>query len=496
MKTLHMKILIVLPILLLHLALTAQHSAEVSEAELAMHLRYLSSDELEGRKTGEQGNLVAARYIAEMYRLAGLKSFDEEGTYYQNIAFEKSVPAYEGAVKIDSLELSHGTDALILRGGNVTDGELIFANYAWQDDDHDDFTDLDVEGKYVLALLGSPAGEKVQEAFGLVREKRKILHDLGAKGLIEIYRGEYPWNYLRGFLNSEQLVVKEDGEQDDPDFSYIMLGPEIDFNVDDFPIGKTMDLDVMEKGLSRSTILSPNVIGYLEGTDSTLKDQYIVVSGHFDHVGVGVKPGLTDSIHNGARDNALGISAVLMTAFELAANPPKRSIIFAAFTGEEIGLLGSEYFIDHSPVPLNEIIFNLNCDGAGYHDTTIVSVMGLNRVGAAEEMTKAAAKYDLGIFADPAPEQNLFDRSDNVNFAAVGIPAPTFTPGIKEFNQEISKYYHQPNDEFESLNMNYVYRFSRAFRTAAELIANKEEQPRWSEGDKYEEAFKKLYGEP
>ena len=466
----------------------------VTQAELAMHLRYLSSDELEGRKTGEQGNLVAARYIAELYRLAGLKSFDEEGTYFQNIDFEKSSPASEGSVMIDSLDLEHGTDALILRGGNVVDGELVFANFAWQDDEHDDFKDLDVEGKYVLALLGTPEGEGVQEAFAKVRQKRKILHDLGAKGLVEIYKGEYPWNYLRGFLNSEQLIVREDGEQDDPNFSYVMLGPEIDFNAEDFPMGKTMRMSIHEEGLQRNVVQSPNIIGYIEGSDSTLREEYVVVSAHFDHVGIGSKPGTTDSIHNGARDNAIGTSALLMTAFELAAHSPKRSVIFAAFTAEEIGLLGSEYFIDHAPVPLKQIIFNLNCDGGGYHDTTIVSVMGLNRVGAEVEMTQAAAEYDLGIFADPAPEQNLFDRSDNVNFAAVGIPAPTFSPGIKEFNQEILKYYHQPIDEFESLDMNYVYRFCQAFRLAAELIANKDERPRWSEGDKYEEAFKKLYG--
>ena len=478
---------------LFEVCVAAQDSTEVTQAELAMHVRYLSSDELEGRKTGEQGNLVAARYIAEMYRLAGLKSFDTEDSYYQKIAFEKSTPASEGMVQIDDLQLIHGEDALVLRGGNVIDGELVFANYAWQDEEHDDFTDLDVEGKYVLALLGTPETNKVSAAISKVREKRKILHDLGAKGLIEIYKGEYPWNYLRGFLNSEQLILQEEGEQGDPNFSYAMLGPEIDFNTEEFPIGKTMSLQIQEKGLKRSITYSPNVLGYIEGSDSTLRDQYVVVSAHYDHVGISSKPGMTDSIHNGARDNAIGTSALLMTAFELAAHPPKRSVIFAAFTAEEIGLLGSEYYVDHPPVPLRQTIFNLNCDGGGYHDTTIVSVLGLNRVGAAEEMTEAAASYSLGIFADPAPEQNLFDRSDNVNFASAGIPAPTFMPGMKEFNQEILKYYHQPIDEFESLNMNYVYRFCRAFRTAAELIANKAEQPRWSEGDKYEEAFKELF---
>lgn len=465
------------------------------DPQTEMHLRFLASNELEGRKTGTQGNMVAARYIAEYFRLHGVTPLGEAGSFYQNIAFERSVPPSQGMVTIDSITLEHGSDAVILRGSEVIDGELVYAKYAWQDDSYDDFSDIDVEGKYVLALLGTPAGESVQEAFGLVRQKRSLLKEKGAKGLIEIYKGQYPWNYLVGFLNSEQTILKSPGEQDDPSFSYAMLGPEIGFNAEEFPVGRTMSVTIQEEGLVRSTVLSPNVVGWIEGSDPDLRDEYILLSAHYDHVGIGNANAQGDSINNGARDNAIGVSAVLEAAADLSANPPRRSVILAAFTGEEIGLLGSEYYAEFPPVPLDKTVFNLNCDGAGYHDTTIVAVMGLNRVGAAEEMTQAASTFGLGIFADPAPEQNLFDRSDNVNFAREGIPAPTFTPGIREFNADVQKYYHQPNDEVNSLNLSYVDRFVKAFGLAARLIADKDERPRWSVGDKYEAAFKALYGE-
>jgi Zn-dependent M28 family amino/carboxypeptidase len=166
-----------------------------------------------------------------------------------------------------------------------------------------------------------------------------------------------------------------------------------------------------------------------------------------------------------------------------------------ALTGEEVGLLGSSYYAEHPLVPLKQTIFNLNTDGAGYNDTTIISVIGLERTGAKAEIEAAATAFGLGVFAEPAPEQGLFDRSDNVNFAAKGIPAPTFTPGFKSFDEAIGKYYHQAIDNPESLDFAYVHRFCQAYAHAARLIANRLTRPQWSAGDKYESAGKALYGQ-
>ena len=248
-------------------------------------------------------------------------------------------------------------------------------------------------------------------------------------------------------------------------------------------------------GLEKRAVSAKNVIGMIEGSDPEKRDDFILLSAHYDHVGTGRRGANPDTIFNGARDNGLGTVALLAAAKALTENPPKRSVILAAWTAEEKGLLGSRYFIDNAPIPLNRIKFNLNSDGAGYDDTTAVSVLGLHRVGAEEEMVQACEKFGLKVIADPAPEQNLFDRSDNVNFAAVGIPAPTFSPGTTGFTTEITKYYHQPNDHFESVSISYVDKFWKAFTLSAYMIGNKADDPMWVEGDKYEEAGKKLYQE-
>ena len=252
-------------------------------------------------------------------------------------------------------------------------------------------------------------------------------------------------------------------------------------------------------GRPRTPAPSANVAGIIEGTDPRLKDEYVVLSAHFDHIGIGKQGGSpyqpADSIFNGARDNAFGTVSIMMAAKALMQERPKRSVLVLALTGEEVGLLGSNYYAEHPLVPLKQTIFDLNTDGAGYNDTTLISVIGLERTGAKAEIETAAKAAGLGVFAEPAPEQGLFDRSDNVSFAAKGVPAPTFSPGFKTFDEAIGKYYHQAIDNPESLDFNYVYRFCQAYAHAARLIANRPTRPQWSAGDKYEAAGKALYGQ-
>jgi Zn-dependent M28 family amino/carboxypeptidase len=251
-------------------------------------------------------------------------------------------------------------------------------------------------------------------------------------------------------------------------------------------------------GRKSQIVNSYNVAGFIPGTDPTLKSEYILLSAHYDHVGVGKQGGQVftpeDSIFNGARDNAFGTVALLTAAEALAKNPPKRSVLIVALTAEEVGLLGSRYYAAHPLLPMNKCILNLNSDGAGYNDTTIVSVIGLDRTGVRTEIETASKAFGLGVFADPSPEQGLFDRSDNVSFAKEGIPAPTFTPGFKEFNGDIMKNYHQVSDNPETVDFNYLLKFCQAYTYTARLIADRKTAPQWVAGDKYEAAAKKLYG--
>jgi Zn-dependent M28 family amino/carboxypeptidase len=212
-------------------------------------------------------------------------------------------------------------------------------------------------------------------------------------------------------------------------------------------------------------------------------------------VGVGTPDAQGDSIYNGARDNAVGTVAVMNAAKYFAKNPPKRSILIALWTAEEKGLLGSAYFANNPLIPLNQIIFNLNIDNGGYNDTSIITVIGLGRTSADFLIEEAVGEFGVKAVADPSPEQGLYDRSDNVNFARKGIPAPTFSLGFTAFDDEINKYYHKAGDHVSSFDLNYAQTYWKSYILAAQKIANWDQKPTWKVGDKYEEVSKKLYGQ-
>lgn len=242
-----------------------------------------------------------------------------------------------------------------------------------------------------------------------------------------------------------------------------------------------------------SVVKSKNVIGVVEGSDPDLRDEYVLLTAHYDHVGVGPATAEGDSIYNGARDNAVGVATVMASGKYFAEHPPKRSVMLAFWTAEELGLIGSGYFAENPPIPLDQIVYNLNIDGAGYNDTTLVTVVGLERTSAESIFRSSTQEFGLDVNSSPVPELGLFNRSDNVHFARKGIPAPTFSLGFTSFNEELQYYYHQPTDESNTLNFDYVTRYSRAYILSAERIANKTDAPFWTPGDEYEEAGLQLY---
>ncbi|MDH3648284.1 MAG: M28 family peptidase [Saprospiraceae bacterium] len=478
----------------------AQSEFGYDMSDVRMHLQFLSSDELQGRKTGELGNHVAARYISEQFRRIGLATASGMEDYFQKISFEKIKPPKGGSFIAEFGSYNVGQDFLVLDGTEKESSvDIIFANYAWPGDPKVDLDEIDVAGKWVLAHIGTPDNQDVQASLtDYSHQKREALKEAGAKGLIEIYQGRIPWQLLKRFLNREQIQVAFN-DDDDSDFLYALVDGTSHEELRTLEQGPSSGAALSHDGRGVENIQSSNIIGLLPGTDPILKNEYIVLSAHYDHVGAGVQENnpktLQDSIFNGARDNAFGVTALLTTAQSLAMEPLRRSVIFIAFTAEEDGLLGSEYYVQNPVIPLDKTIFNLNTDGAGYSDTSIISVFGLQRLGIEEHITKACASVGLGVFGDPAPEQNLFDRSDNVSFAKVGIPAPTISPGFKEFDQVIMEHYHQPSDEAASLDFDYLLRFCQAYSLIARSIGDRSRRPRWTEGDKYEEAFNSLYGD-
>ncbi|GAB5535424.1 MAG: hypothetical protein Rubg2KO_16730 [Rubricoccaceae bacterium] len=249
--------------------------------------------------------------------------------------------------------------------------------------------------------------------------------------------------------------------------------------------------------LRDSSLTSRNVVGWIPGSDPELADEVVMLLAHYDHVGMGgSRVAEADSIFNGARDNGMGTVAVIAAARALAADPPRRPVLLFTPTAEEQGLIGSRYFAENPLVPLRDIVFALNVDTGGYSDTTIVTVVGLNRTTAQSLIEAGAAAAGLEAVLDPSPEQNLFDRSDNVAFARKGIPAPTFSPGFRAFSDPgVANYYHQVTDEVDDLDMAYLARFVTGYVEAARRIADAPERPRWVPGDSYEDEADKLYSE-
>jgi len=465
---------------------------KVNEKVIYTDMMYLASDELKGRKTGEPGNELAAKYIAEEFKKAGVKIVPGMKSYDQNLPFIKFSAAPSGTVELLEKAFTIKDQLLVLDGSPVAkqSGEAIYINYALEED----YNGIDVKGKYVLAQSGLPTVAPPLEIFQSMSRKRKIAKEKGALGLIEIYTLPYAFTAIKNYFSQERLELSESSLEEVSLFhAYLQLPANI--NKPTWEKGQSYPIKVLSPGLINKPINTVNVIGYIPGKKKELADQFILLSAHFDHVGVRAGAVVdNDTIWNGARDNAWGTVGILAAARFLAKYPPDRSVLLAAVNGEEMGLLGSKYLADHPVIPWNKVIFNLNSDGAGYADTTLVSVIGLNRTGAAEEMNVACKAFGLATVADPAPEQGLFDRSDNVNFAKIGIPAPTFAAGFRAFDASVSKYYHQSIDNPTNISYGYLYRFTKSFLYSAYLIANKAKLPRWTEGDKYEPASKKLYG--
>ncbi|MEO6281904.1 MAG: M28 family peptidase [Dyadobacter sp.] len=474
---------------------------QIKKSETEAHMRFLAADELLGRRTGEQGNFVAARYIAEQFRKLGVVPVPgaAAGTssYFQNVPFEKM--GYNGAGQITAdAEIMKSGEAWILMNGDAVDlkAPIVYASFGLENasKNWDDYKGLDVKDKIVLVESGTPDTQTPSEIIATSIEKRKIAMNKGAIAVIELFNAPIPWNIVSRNFAGEKISLAESNKTKSIPHAWVN-GKEAKYAR---ALRAVKEVEFKTAGRKSQLVNSYNVAGYIQGTDPKLKEEYVLLTAHYDHVGVGKQGGQAftpeDSIFNGARDNAFGTVALLTAAEALSKNPPKRSILIVALTGEEVGLLGSKYYAAHPLLPLNKCIFNINSDGAGYNDTTIVSVMGLERTGARVEIEAASKAFGLGVFADPSPEQGLFDRSDNVSFAKEGIPAPTFTPGFKEFTGDIMKYYHQVSDNPETIDFNYLLKFSQAYTYATRLIADRKVAPQWSAGDKYEPAAKKLYG--
>jgi hypothetical protein len=462
--------------------------ATISKNDIEAHIYFLASDELKGRATGSPEIDIAASYLANHLRRFGVKPAGDDGSYYQQVKLEKVSPPESIEMTMKNLNLS---EFINLKVSNMEfEGDAIFLGYGTEDD----FSSNDVKGKLVLVLAGQEGETEMMQSYRAGRKKRDLANSGGAVALVEIVNlSDSEKGRMAHHFNEPRVTLGAKDEE--PEFVHLWGIPQADADLSKLKKGAEKTAVLSIRGISTENMGGKNVLGYLEGSDPELKDEFVIYSAHYDHVGVGKPNAEMDSIYNGARDNAVGTVTVMNAAENIGKYPTKRSSLFIFFTGEEKGLLGSEYFVENPTIALDKVVYCFNSDNGGYNDTSKTTIIGLHRTTASQHFIDAAKEFGLTAIDDPAPEQGLFDRSDNVHFAKKGVPAPTYCMGFNAFDEEITKYYHQVTDNPNTLDYDYLYKFFQSYVLSARLIANDPERPFWTEGDKYYEAGKKLYAQ-
>lgn len=524
----------------------AQAIATVTGAEVRAHMEVLAADAMQGREAGTEHYQTAADYVADQYQRVGLKPMGDRGG--QKRSFFQSVQFVETRLVPESARLAFQKDGVthplvfredfIRRGGygdaneSVT-AELVFVGHGIVAPDigHDDYADISVEGKIVVVLSGAPPGFDIDRRafYSSGRGKATKAVEQGAVGMISLRtpvdQKRRPWaRYLPGIGSAGMRWVGADGK---PHQGFVELtgsailsetGAEKLFELSgtDLPAlfakhaaGGTGSFDLgVSASLARTStqrrVSSANVLGVLPGSDPQLKDEFVVYTGHLDHIGV--RPGKEgDDIHNGAYDNAAGVGAILEIAQAMASQitAPRRSIIFAMVTGEEKGLQGSSYFTRNPPVPANQLVANINIDMPYFgFPISDVHAFGAEHSTLLAPATLAAEQLGLTVTPDPKPEEVRFIRSDQFSFVREGVPAVAFKAGMQSsdpnidgeaaLNDFLKNHYHQPSDD---LTLPYspesAERFTQAALLMGLLVADAAERPQWVENDFFANRFAK-----
>ncbi len=477
------------------ITLSAQTEKEIVESTITKsqiegHIYFLADDLLKGRATGSAENKIAASYLANSFRGYGVLPNPKTGNYYQEVNLQQTSPPIQSSISINEAEIKNFA---ILNANEINfNGDAVFLGFGLEED----YKGKNVTNKVIIIKAGDSENQDVRTAFRARKEKTELAEKNGVLGIIELINtNEQTWAYIDHNFNGDRLNVEEKtiSDKEKSNFVYTWVLDENDSINNKIASQNTVPVTLKMSSEIITTVISQNVIGIVEGTDPKLKNEYIIYSAHYDHVGIGTADKDGDTIYNGARDNAVGTTTVLSMAKNLAKYPTKRSALFILFTGEEKGLLGSEFYVENPVLPLEQMVYCFNSDNGGYNDTSLVTIIGLERTTASQNIKDAAVTFGLTAIDDPAPEQGLFDRSDNVHFAKKGIPAPTFSMGFTSFDGEVTKYYHQPGDEANTLDYDYLLKFFQAYVLSGRNIANDTMTPFWVSGDKYEEKGKELY---
>ena len=517
------------------------------QSRLRAHIEFLADDLMLGRQPGTDGYNIAANYVASQFKQAGLQPAGNEDSYFQQVPLKQALLVPGSA----ELILKHGehssslvfaeqfyTSPSLAHSGSSIEAGLVFVGYGIDapELDHRDYENIDVKGKVVVQFVGQPhdfpSEEGAHFASGMQKTLAAIRH--GAVGIVIIHtpraKQRHPWERVLSRVGTASMGwVNKDGrvygqfdqikggamirhtaagalfENAEHDLESLLVRDNVGEALASFELDGRIFLSQQS---THDDLMSPNVAALLPGSDPLLASEYVVYTAHLDHIGElpsGADEGAQeDLINNGALDNASGVSVMLETArLFKQGKPPRRSVLFIAVTGEEKGLVGSEYFAVNPTVPIGSIVSVVNLDmPLLLYDFADVIAFGAGHSSMGDSVREAAQSQGIELSPDPFPEQNIFVRSDHYRFVQQGVPSVFLVTGMKSLDSSVDtqpifegflrEHYHKPSDD---LNLPISYgaaaKFTRINAKIGELIANDPIRPAWHEGDFFGRTYAK-----
>jgi Zn-dependent M28 family amino/carboxypeptidase len=485
------------------------------------HVQFLADDSLEGRDTGSPGFEKAADYMASQFREAGLDPAGTDG-YRQPVSFDvvrfdetrSSLDLVSGG---QNVQVKIGEDAILgvsPGAAESVEAETVFVGYGLTipEANYDDFAGLDVKGKIVVYIMGGPGNISgpLKAHYQSSEVRRATLARAGAIGAIAVGNpkaAEVPWSRTAGSRFLPRMVLHDTGAGAPPDLKFAaVFNPEhaqMLFAGSAHTIAQLLDAVNADRplphfslavkvrsnlGMTRSQVQSENVVGLLPGSDPALKNEFVILSAHLDHLGIGA-PVNADKIYNGAMDDASGDASLIeiARAIKKSGTRPKRSIVFLSVTGEEKGELGSQYFAAH-PTVRGPIVADLNMDMyLPLFPLKYLEVQGLAESTLGDDIRVVAEQAGVQVQADKEPEHNRFIRSDQYSFIKKGVPALAFKFGYilgtleeKIFKAWYADRYHGPADDVnQPVDMAAAAQFNAILEKLALRVADAAQRPAW-----------------
>ena len=506
-------------------------------ARVRGHIEFLADDLLEGRGTGTRGHEIAAAYVASQFRALGLQPAGDKGSWYQWVPLRRArlvegksnIAMSTGGAFLPVSEYELGLRPSLTERSRDIDAGMVFVGYGISDQrlGLDDYAGLDVRGKIVVLLGGAPSELPTEIAAHLGADKLRAAAAHGAVGMLEIGgrrssdrpAGSPPvslyskrpaidwidqagksgddWGSVRVTLNASRAM----GEQLFAGAPKTLAAVRAEAaRKGGRPRG--FALRPRLKIHSESTwedFKSPEVVAKLPGSDPRLSAEHIVLMGHLDHLGLVTNPKPAgDAVNNGALDNAAGVATMLEAAraFTVSGKPPRRSVMFIANTGEELGLLGADYFAAHPTVPAASIVGLVDLDmPLLLYPFTDVIAFGAEHSTVAKAVADAGRQMGISVSADPMPEESIFVRSDHYRFVTRGVPAILLMTGYAnggeaQWKNFLGKVYHTPADDLsQKIDWSAAARYGELNYRISRTLADADQRPLWYRGDYFGDLF-------